>query len=138
MKLIILLTFTTLNYLAIADGLSFEKAWVRAVPSVSRVSAGFGILNNSTNRDRKLIKVESNISKVVELHTHRKKSGIMKMRPVEFIKVNKNSSTALKRLSYHIMFIDLIKPLKVGQRVPIKLTFDNGEVVSQDVEVKKL
>ena len=137
MKLIIISLFIYSSSL-FANELLFEKAWVRAVPKVSRVSAGFGVIVNKTNRDRMLVRAESPISKVVELHTHKKKKGVMKMRPVEFIKIPKNSSKKLKRLSYHIMFIDLIKPLEIGQKVPIKLIFDNGQSIDQLVEVKKM
>lgn len=136
MKLFLILT--CFNISVFAADLKFEKAWVRAVPEVSEVSAGFGIVINATNRDRKLVRIESNISKTVELHTHKKRRGVMKMRPVEFIKVKKNSFLELKRLSYHIMFIGLIKPLKISQKVPLKLFFDNGEIIEQAVEVKKM
>ena len=137
MKLLIIFILLYSSVL-MANELRFEKAWVRAVPKVSRVSAGFGTIVNDSNRDRMLIKAESPISKVVELHTHKKKKGVMKMRPVEFIKIPKNSSKKLKRMSYHIMFIELVKPLEIGQKVPIKLIFDNGQTIDQLVEVKKM
>lgn len=126
------------SFQIMAEGLVFKKAWVRAVPRVSQVSAGFGILVNETNRDRKLVKVESTISKIVEIHTHTRKNGVMRMRKIDFINIRKMSEVALKPMSYHIMFIDLVAPLKAGDTAPVTLIFDNGERIENQIKIVKI
>lgn len=138
MKNIIISLFLFLSFSSLGKGLFFEKAWVRAVPKVSAVSAGFGVLKNTTNRERKLVKVESPISEIVEIHSMERVAGVMKMRKIEFLKIGKNSSRKLKPGSYHIMFINLKKPLKEGEKAPVTLFFDNGYKLHQEVEIKKI
>lgn len=116
---------------------SLENFWVRAVPKVSEVTAGFGLIKNKTNKDIKLIAVKGEISEFVELHTHRKVKGVMKMRKVPFIKVGKKGEQALAPKSYHIMFIGMKKSLKLGQKVHLEFIFDNGLHIKKLVPVEK-
>ena len=74
------------------------------------------MINKIINKDINLLKAESDISKVVELHTVNMENGVMKMRQVKSILIKANSSIELKPGSFHIMFIGLKSPLKKDEK----------------------
>ena len=138
MKSKILLLLATVS-LAFASSIEVEHAYVRATPPSLPNSAAFMKIENETNSDVSLVSASSNISKVVELHTHGKKDGVMKMYQVPKIDIKANSKTILKPGGYHVMFIGLHnKPLKPGQKVTFTLNFSNGETIKVVAPVKKV
>jgi hypothetical protein len=62
----------------------------------------------------------------------------MIMRPTDHMLIKAMSELDLKRGSFHIMFIDLLKPLKEGEKKSMKFIFDNGEQLSMDVPVARI
>ena len=121
-----------------ASDLSVMHPYARAVPEGHPNSAAFMVIKNSGNEDRALVNARSNISKVVELHTHKKEKGMMRMRRVDQIDVKAGSKTVLKPGGLHVMFIGLKQQLKVGDKVDLELVFDNGQTMKLSVPVKKV
>jgi|JI9StandDraft_2_1071091.scaffolds.fasta_scaffold290634_2 copper(I)-binding protein len=123
-------------------GIKIENAMIKNIPPASSTTAGYMLIKNETNKDINLLKAESDISKVVELHTVNMENGVMKMRQVKSILIKANSSIELKPGSFHIMFIGLKSPLKKDEKKKIRLVFDNGqkenlEMQVQDIEISK-
>ena len=133
MLLVVFAVFTANSY---ASNISVMHPHVRAVPEGQPNSAAFMVLKNNTNQDRSLINARSNISKVVELHTHKKEGGMMRMRRVDKIDIKANSKTVLKPGGLHIMFIGLKHQLEEGSKVDLELIFDNEDTVKLSVPVK--
>lgn len=115
-----------------------EDAYVRAMPPGQKVTGAFMVLQNPDGADRALIKAESDAAETVELHEHINEDGVMKMRPVKQIDVKANSKTDLKPGGYHVMLIGLTKPLSIGDKVSIKLHFDDGSKQDIQAPVKKI
>lgn len=63
-------------------------------------------------------------------------SGEMTMRPVAEIPVPAGGEAVLKPGGYHIMLLDLVTPLEVGQTIPLTLELASGETVEVDAEVR--
>ncbi|RXJ87836.1 copper chaperone PCu(A)C [Arcobacter sp. CECT 8985] len=127
--------FVLLSISAIfASDLKIEDAYVRATPPGLQNSAAFMTIKNSSDENIALLKAKSNVSKVVELHTHQMKNGIMKMYQVPKIDIAAKGETTLKPGGFHIMLIGLKHPLKVGENVDLTLEFSNGK--SQKVSAK--
>lgn len=112
--------------------------YVRAVPTGHPNSAAFMTLKNSSGQDRALVDAKSSISKVVELHTHRKEGGMMRMRRVEKIDIKAGAETVLKPGGLHVMFIGLNQQLKPGDTVELELIFDDSSQVKLTVPVKNV
>ena len=119
-----------------AGSVSVIDPYVRAVAAGHPNSAAFMVLNNTSGEDRALVKARSNISNVVELHTHKKEGGMMRMRQVEKIVIKAGSETVLKPGGLHVMFIGLKQQLIAGNKVDLELEFDNGEVMKLTAPVK--
>jgi hypothetical protein len=118
--------------------LEIENPYVRLLPPNTPNTGAFLKIKNTTGEDRKLISAESDICEKVELHTHIKNEKMMKMRKVENVPIPNNAGVELKPGSYHIMLMKLKKDLTEGQKVTIKLTFDNNTQKTIQAEVKKM
>ena len=64
-------------------------------------------------------------------------SGTMTMRPVESIKLPKGTKVELKPGGYHIMLLDLVKPLEVGDKIELTLTFTEAGEKTVTAEVRE-
>ena len=87
-----------------------------------RTGAAFGVLPHVTEDDE-LLSVTSSISPRVEIHEMKEVNGIMQMRKVEAMPVQKDQDNKLAPTGYHLMIMDLKGPLKKGTDFPITLKF---------------
>jgi copper(I)-binding protein len=62
--------------------------------------------------------------------------GEMTMQPVEAIAVPAGGEAVLEPGGYHIMLLDLVAPLQVGQIVPLTLELESGTTIEVDAEVR--
>ena len=134
--LLSLLVLTLISTSSFAGSVTVVQPYVRAVPPGHPNSAAFMVLKNTSEQDRALVNARSNISKVVELHTHIKEGGMMRMRQVKKIDIKAGSETVLKPGGLHVMFIGLKQQLKAGDKVELELEFDNGATIKLTVPVK--
>ncbi len=120
-----------------SQGLSIEDAWAR--PSMMVDGAGavyFEIHNEGGDADR-LIAASSPAAANVELHESSEENGVMSMRPVEAIDVPADGHAELKPGGYHIMLINLVEPLQVGDRIEVTLTFEHAGQKTITAEVRE-
>lgn len=127
MKLVTLMTVAMWATLSLADDLEISKSVIKLVPPASKNTAGYLTIKNNTDQDVKLLKVESDIAQVIELHTMMMENDMMVMRPVEFILIPKKGEVELKGGGLHVMFLGLKKPVVKGGKVEAKLIFNEGK-----------
>lgn len=119
----------TLAFPALACELEVSGAFIRATPATATTGAGFLTIRNPSKEADKLIAASATVSRKVELHTHVMDGEVMRMRAVDSIAVPAGGGAELKPGGNHIMFIDLTKPLKEGDKVAVTLKFEKcGEV----------
>jgi copper(I)-binding protein len=118
--------------------ISISGELIRMVPPSSQHSACFLKLSNSSSKEIKLTRVESSISKSVEIHDVVMDSGKMMMRPITEITIPANGSVELKPGSLHIMFLGLVSPLKLGDTHKVILFFDSKKSITIQVPVKEI
>lgn len=112
-----------------AGSLNVESPYVRAVPPNIPNSAAFMVLKNTTDKPLSVIRAESTLSNMVELHTHSKQGDMMVMHQVPEIVVPANGETVLKPGGLHVMFMGLKSPINVNDTVEFTLVTDNGEKI---------
>ena len=134
--LLSMLVLTLISSSSFAASVDVVQPYIRAVPPGHPNSAAFMVLKNTSEQDRALVNAHSNVSKVVELHTHKKEGGMMRMRRVKQIDIKAGSETVLKPGGLHVMFIGLKQQLKAGDKVELELEFDNGATIKLTVPVK--
>lgn len=121
-----------------AENIEVKNPFVREVPPTAMATAAFMTLENHSGHAIKLVKADSNAAKLTQLHTHIHANGMMKMRQVPNITLPANGEVALKPGSYHIMLINLSKPLKQGDKVKLTLTFEDGSHKTISAPVKSM
>jgi copper(I)-binding protein len=113
-----------------------SSAWARStVPG----QGGTGAFMTLVSRDGgKLIGAASPVAGVVELHEMAMENNVMKMRAIPSLDLPAGREVQLKPGGYHVMLLDLKRPLKVGEKVQIELRLEtrDGKRVTQPVEVE--
>lgn len=120
-----------------AADIEVADAFVQIVPHNTKSAAAFMIITNNSDKDITLLSAQSTIAKSTELHQHiHQKDGMTKMVQVPQILIKAYNSTDLAPGGYHIMFINLLKPLAQGQKVSLSLHFSNDTVIElEDIAV---
>ena len=118
------------------QSLSVENPYARAVPPTARNSGAFMVLRNDSDHPVRVVSARSDVSNVTELHNHIHDKGVMRMRRVDAIEVPAHSRVELKPGSYHVMLIDLKRPLKPGDPVHIELSLEDGSRVPVDLQAR--
>lgn len=72
-----------------------------------------------------LLSVQSDVADNIELHDHINDNGVMRMRPVSSILIEKDK-TIMKPGGKHIMLFGLKRDLAKGEKVTLNLTFKNA------------
>ena len=110
------------------DKIKINDPWVRPSSEGMATALYFTIENSGEEADT-LYKVESDISKRVEIHETYQSGEMMGMREVEVIIIDPNSSFELKPGSHHIMVMKLIRDIPIGDEAKFTLYFKRtGEI----------
>jgi copper(I)-binding protein len=115
-----------------------EKPWARATPPGAKVGGGYMTIRNLSASADKLVGASSPAAAKVELHVHSNVGGVMKMREVPGFEVPAKGMTELKPGGAHLMFMDIKKPLKEGDKVPVTLKFEKAGEVKAEFQVGAL
>ena len=125
-----------------AGGVTVENPHARPSLGAARNSAAYMTLKNDADAPDRLLRAESDVAAEVSLHTHlmKKVDGkvIMRMRPVRDMPIPAHGETKLHPGGLHIMLIGVKKPLRPGDRFPLKLVFEHAAPVTVTVPVKSL
>jgi len=112
-----------------------ENPWTRASAPGAQVAGGYMLIRNRGAAADRLVSASSPASARVELHVHVNRDGVMQMREVPGYDVPARGAFELKPGGAHLMFIDLKRPLKQGEKVPVKLKFEKAGEVSAEFQV---
>ncbi|WMW81905.1 copper chaperone PCu(A)C [Undibacterium cyanobacteriorum] len=124
---------TAMSFTAHAQ-VAVKDAWVRATVGPQKVTGAF--LQITATQDAKLVAAQSDAAKKVELHTMEMDKDVMRMREIASLDLPAGKTVELKPGSYHIMLIDLNKPVKEGDTVAITLVIENKDKKRENIEVK--
>lgn len=115
-----LLAFLTLAVsTAWADDFKADNVWVRPTAPGQNVAGMY--MDLTADADLTLVAGESPAAQTVELHTMRMDNGVMVMRQLPGIDLEKGKTVSLKPGGLHVMLIGLKAQVKPGDRVPLTL-----------------
>lgn len=115
-----------------AADVDISAAWVRGTVAAQTGSGAF--MEISSKQNLTLVGVSTPVAEA-ELHEMRLEGGVMKMRAAPRLELPAGKTVTLKPGGYHIMLMGLKKPLQPGDKVPLKLTFENAAKQTLSVEV---
>ena len=119
-----------------AAQIAVTDAWVRGTVTGQKVTGAFMQLKSPT--DTALIAVTTPIAKFAEIHEMKHEGGMMKMNAIEKVALPAGKVVEMHPGGYHVMLMELVKPLKEGETVPLELTFQDKAGKKQTLEVKAI
>ena len=121
-----------------AGDITVGDVWARAsAGGAGGVGAVFLTITNQGDDDQ-LVAVQSPVTSMAELHTHRDMNGIMIMRKVDTIPVAAGQKVELKPGGLHIMLMNMNTALTDGDSFPVTLTFAKAGTMTVTAKVGKV
>ncbi len=133
MKVILAATMLVASLPASAANVSVTDAWARATMPGQQVSGAY--MKIASDADAKLVGASSPAIPRVEVHEMKMDGDVMRMREVKAVDLPKGKAVSLEPGGYHIMLMNLKKPIAAGEVIPLKLVVESGGK-QQVVEVK--
>ena len=118
--------------------IEISDAWSRATPPGAKVAAGYLTMRNKSAAADRLVGASSPAAARVETHVSEKQGEVMRMREVKGYEVPAKGSFELKPGGAHLMLVDVRRPFKEGDKIPLVLRFQNAGEVKTELEVKGL
>jgi copper(I)-binding protein len=111
-----------------------KDAWVRATVPAQTVTGAFMTLTSSA--DAKIVGASSPAAGKTEIHASMMMNGVNMMHAADAIPMVAGKPLELKSGGYHVMLMDLAKPVKAGDVVPITFTIEGKDGKRTQLEVK--
>ena len=103
----------------------------------SSPTALFMTIHNNARTADTLLKVESDIAEMVQIHLSEiDASGVSSMHEVDGVEIPAGGTAELKPGSYHVMLMGLKRDIKPGDKVAFTLTFKNAGTMTIEAPVK--
>ena len=126
----------TLTAAAWAQPVQIDEPWVRGTVAQQKATGAF--MRLTAPEPMRLVAGESPVAGVVEIHEMAMDGNVMRMRAIPGLALPAGQPVELKPGGYHVMLMDLKRPLAGGESVPLTLVFENaaGQRVRQEVQAK--
>lgn len=115
-----------------------EKPWVRATAPGAKTAAGYMTIRNKSPQPDRLVGGASELAAKVETHVHLKDGEILRMREVKGYDIPARGRFELKPGGAHLMLVDIKRPLKEGEKVPVTLKFERAGELNVEFHVGRL
>ena len=116
--------------------IEIKNPWIRPGAKGMNTAMYFEMVNSGDEADT-LYKAESKLADIVELHETYMKDDMLGMRKVDYVVVKAKASFRFKPGGNHVMFIDLKRKLKVGDKGEVTLFFKREGKVKVKAVVPK-
>ena len=116
-----------------AANVSVTDAWARATMPGQKVSGAY--MQIASDADARLVGVSSPVVPRVEVHEMKMDGDVMRMREVKAIDLPRGKTVSLAPGGYHIMLMNLAKPIAAGDVIPLTLVIE-ADGKRQMVDVK--
>lgn len=125
-----------LPLLAVSEpALEIIDPWSPEAPP-GRMMAGFMALHNPTDTAIVLVDARSPQFGHVEIHTMVMDDGVMRMRRLEQLPIEPGAGVSLEPGGLHLMFIEPLEPLRVGDHISVELIDERGRAHPLQAEVR--
>lgn len=120
-----------------AGDLEIVHPWSRATPEGAKVAAGYLAVKNHGSTADRLVSASGEIAGLAQIHEMAvDAAGVMTMKQLaDGLEIPAGGEVALKPGSFHIMFMDLKKPVKQGEPFKGTLTFEKAGTVEVEYSV---
>lgn len=120
---------------ALSQPVQVENAWARATVAGQKATGAFMRLTSPSAT--RLVAVSTPAAGFAEVHSMRMENNVMKMSPLpDGLELPAGQPVDLKPGSFHVMLMDLPRPLLVGTTIPLTLVFRDAKGLEQRSEIK--
>lgn len=118
-----------------AAEVAVTDAWVRATMPGQKTSGAY--LQIQSDADARLVGVSSPVAPRAEVHEMKMDGDVMRMRELKALDLPRGKPVVLEPGGYHIMLMNLKKPISAGESVPLTLVIESaGERQTVDVKAE--
>jgi copper(I)-binding protein len=110
-----------------------KEPWVRATTPHQKATMVFMQLTSSN--DARLVKADSPVAKVVEIHKIVMRNNVMRMRTVPAIDLPAGKAVELNPSGYVVMLMGLKQQIKEGDTIPISLVIEEKNKMRQTLQL---
>lgn len=129
---------TALAHDAKIGSIVIQHPYAPTMPAAARNGIVYATIVNRGEADR-IVAASTPASEKVELHTTMRDGDAMRMRAVEAIPVETGGTLELQPgQRFHLMLINLAKPLREGDSFPMRLTFERAGAIDLTIRVERL
>jgi periplasmic copper chaperone A len=114
-----------------------ENPWSRATAPGAKIAAGYMVLRNSSSAADRLVAASSPLAAKVETHVTTRDGDVMRMREVDGYEIPARGSFELKPGGAHLMLVDIERPFKEGERIPLTLRFEKAGEKKVELRVSR-
>ena len=118
--------------------LQIRHPWARATPPGTSVGVGYFEIRNHGAQPDRLLSATSPAARQVEMHITEHAGEVAKMRQLRAFEVPARERLSLEPSGAHLMLIDVVQPLKKGDRFPMKLRFERAGEIEVEFEVQEM
>lgn len=119
--------------------LQIDHPWARATPGGATVGGGFMKIKNAGSAADRLVAGSAEVAGRVEIHEMAVIDGIMKMRALDKgLEIAPGKTVELKPGGFHVMLMDLKRPLKQGETVKATLVFEKAGSLQVEFQVEAI
>jgi periplasmic copper chaperone A len=118
--------------------LQIRHPWSRATPPGAKVAAGYLEIRNNGKQPDRLLSATTPVARRVEMHITEHAGEVAKMRQLRAFEVPARERLALEPNGAHLMLVDIVQPLKKGERFPMTLRFERAGEVEVQFEVQEM
>ncbi len=111
-----------------------DQAWARATVAQQKVGGAF--LRVKSAQAARLVEVRTPAAGRVEMHEMAMSGDTMRMRELSSIELPAGQWVELKPGGYHLMLMDLKRPLQAGESLPLTLVVEGKDKKRQTIEAK--
>ena len=114
-----------------------SEAWIRAMPPSVKMTGAYLTIENATGAELVLTSAATTVARSVQIHRMEQVGEVMKMKEIGELRIPAGERAVLAPKGFHLMLIDLLRPLKEGETIPLVLNFAGGATMTVDAVVSK-
>ena len=112
-----------------------KDAWVRGTVAQQKSTGLFAEITSA--KGGKLVSASTSVAGVVEIHEMTMEGDVMKMRALPGgLDLPAGKTVSLKAGGYHVMLMDLKRPLAAGEILTVSLVVEGADKKRETIEVK--
>ena len=115
--------------------ITVTDGYIKASIPGSDITAAFMTLNNATDKAITLQKITSSIADRIEIHEHSMVNDMMRMRQVDNITIDANSSVVLQPSGLHLMIFALKQQMTEQDVISLTLYLSNETEINIQLPV---